>query len=65
MRTVTIKNRTVYEVDIVTTDNTSIIAMFMLCSVNMSKKLDLDIENSVAQFMTADDAIKFETEYLK
>jgi len=65
MRTVTIKNRTVYEVDIVTTDNTSIIAMLMWCSVNMSKKLELDIENSIAQFMTADDAIKFETEYVK
>ena len=63
MRQLEIKNRTVFETDLVIPEGYSPFGISIWCATHLTKKLDLDFENGVAQFINADDALKFEKEW--
>jgi len=64
MKKVINMKRTVYETDLSIPEGYSIFGMTIWCGVNLEKKHELNFEDGVAQFMTADDAVKFEQEYI-
>ena len=65
MREVATKKNTMFEVDIVVPDNSTALGMAIWCAVHLTtgRKLELDFEQNVAQFMNKDDAVTFEEEW--
>ena len=63
MREVTIKKRTVYETDLVLPEGSTEYGMAIWCGVHLEKKLELDFERGVAQFININDALAFENEW--
>ena len=63
MRELEIKNRTVFETDLVIPEGYTPFGMSIWCATHLTKKLELDFEQKVAHFMNEADALKFEKEY--
>ena len=63
MRKLKIKNRTVFETDLVLQENSTPFGMSIWCASHLSKKLELDFEQGIAQFTNEGDALIFETEW--
>lgn len=64
MRRLEIKNRTVFETVLVIPEGYTPFGISIWCATYLSKKLDLDFEHGVAQFMNEEDALKFEKEWV-
>ena len=63
MRQVKIKNRTVFETDLIIPKGCTALGMSIWCAINLTKKLELNFEQGIAQFINTEDAVKFEKEY--
>lgn len=63
MREIEIKKKTVYETDLAIPEGSTWLGMGLWCAVNLEKKCDLIFENNIAQFLTKEDAEKFEKVY--
>lgn len=64
MREVQIKNKTVFETDLLIKE-ASALGISIWCASNLTKKLELNFEQGIAQFVDKDDALKFENEWLE
>ena len=63
MRTVLNMKKTSYEVDFQLPEGSTPLGMAFWCGVHLERKMELDCERNVAQFISQDDALKFEKEW--
>lgn len=63
MRTVTNLKKTVYEVDFALPEGSTALGVALWCGTHLKRKMEIDLEQNVAQFIDQDDALTFEKEW--